>query len=140
MILDATCAPQDIQYPTDVRLLSEAREKLEGMQDTLQAGRTEAKPRNYREKAKREYNRFCRNRRPSKKEIHRALRQQLQYVARDLRQVANMQADSSVKLSPEEKTYLATIKLLYEQQKQMYDERRLPKLPVEGTAQSMNKF
>lgn len=106
MILDATCAPQDIQSPTDVRLLSEAREKLEGMQDTLQAGRTEAKPRNYREKAKREYNRFCRNRRPSKKEIRRALRQQLQYVARDLRQVANMQADSSVKLSPEEETYL----------------------------------
>lgn len=29
LILDATCAPQDIQFPTDVRLLSEARELLE---------------------------------------------------------------------------------------------------------------
>lgn len=124
LILDATCASQDIQYPTDVRLLSEARKKLEGMQDTLQAGRAEPKPRNYREKAQREYNRFCRNRRPSKKEIRRALRQQLQYVARDLRQVAEMQEDSSAKLNAEEEKYLTTIKRLYEQQKQMYDERR----------------
>ena len=36
LILDATCAPADIQYPTDVRLLHEARRKLEGMMDHLQ--------------------------------------------------------------------------------------------------------
>lgn len=27
MSLDATCAPADIQYPTDTRILNEAREK-----------------------------------------------------------------------------------------------------------------
>ena len=32
IILDATCAPSDIRYPTDVSLLNEAREKLEGIQ------------------------------------------------------------------------------------------------------------
>lgn len=124
LILDATCAPQDIQYPTDVRLLSEARQKLEAMQDVLQTGRTEEKPRNYREKAQREYNRFCRNRKPGKKLIRRVLRQQLQYVARDLRLVAAMQEDSRSKLSDKEVAMLATITKLYEQQKQMYTEHR----------------
>ncbi|HZJ90249.1 MAG TPA: IS5 family transposase, partial [Oscillospiraceae bacterium] len=123
LILDATCAPQYIQYPTDVRLLSEARQKLEAMQDVLQAGRTEAKPRNYRKKAQREYNRFCRNRRPTKKLIRQALRKQLQYVARDLRLVEEMRRDSIIKLSCKEEELLATIKKLYDQQKRMYDER-----------------
>ena len=35
LLLDATCAPADITYPTDVGLLNEAREKLEGIVDTL---------------------------------------------------------------------------------------------------------
>jgi len=40
LILDASCALQDIhKYPTDIRLLHESRQKLEGIMDTLQAGR-----------------------------------------------------------------------------------------------------
>ncbi|HVI39107.1 MAG TPA: transposase, partial [Anaerovoracaceae bacterium] len=35
LILDATCAPGDIHYPTDIRLLNEARENLEKIIDTL---------------------------------------------------------------------------------------------------------
>lgn len=31
LILDATCAPADIKYPTDVALLNTGREKLERM-------------------------------------------------------------------------------------------------------------
>jgi len=31
LILDATCAPADIRYPTDLSLLNEAREKLEAI-------------------------------------------------------------------------------------------------------------
>jgi len=34
MTLDATCAPQDIHFPTDIRLLNEAREALEAVIDT----------------------------------------------------------------------------------------------------------
>lgn len=57
LILDATCAPSDIRYPTDLRLLNEAREKLEKTIDILHepdAG-TKAKPRTYREKARKDY-------------------------------------------------------------------------------------
>ena len=124
LILDATCAPQDIQFPTDVRLLSEARELLEAMQDTLQEGRSEKKPRNYRERGARDYKRFCRNRHPRKGEIRRAVKKQLQYVERDLRIVEAMQKDSRADLSSLQESYLVTIKKLYEQQRQMFDERK----------------
>jgi len=35
LILDATCTPADIKYPTDVSLLNEAREKLEDLITSL---------------------------------------------------------------------------------------------------------
>src|SRR5690625_2440904 len=35
LLIDATCVPANITYPTDVGLLNSAREKLEGMIDTL---------------------------------------------------------------------------------------------------------
>ncbi len=37
LLVDATCAPADIRYPTDVSLLNEAREKTEKIIDTLHA-------------------------------------------------------------------------------------------------------
>lgn len=49
MLVDATCAPADVAYPTDLNLLNEAREKLEAMIDTLHKpaiGKVE-KPRTY---------------------------------------------------------------------------------------------
>jgi hypothetical protein len=99
LILDASCAPQDIQYPTDTQLLHEARQKLEGIMDTLQAGREDRKPHNYCQRANEEYKRFCRNRCPTGKQIRTALRQQFQYVSRNLRLVAEMHQDSTVTLS-----------------------------------------
>ena len=35
LILDATCAPQNIKYPQDIELMNEAREKLEDMIDRI---------------------------------------------------------------------------------------------------------
>ena len=124
LILDATCAPADIQYPTDVRLLHEARRKLEGMMDHLQEGRKEAKPRNYRDVADREYKRFARKRRPGRRDVRKAVRKQLGYVRRDLDIVLAMQKDSEVELSRKEQRYLETITKLYAQQKEMYEERK----------------
>ena len=52
MILDATCAPQNIRFPTDASLLNEAREKAEEIIDDLHGmGLSQGKkPRTYREK------------------------------------------------------------------------------------------
>jgi len=122
-ILDASCAPQDIQYATDIRFLHESRQKLEGMMDTLQAGREGRKPRNDRHRASKEYKRFCRNRRPTRKEIRTVLRRQLQYVSRDLRHVAKMQQDSTVTLSERQLRDLDVVRRVYEQQRGMYANR-----------------
>ena len=87
MIVDATCAPADIRYPTDVSLLNEAREKIEELIDAFHAplvGKT-ARPRTYRVKARRAFVAFVRRKKPNRKAIRRATRQQLACVHRNLK-------------------------------------------------------
>jgi len=57
LLLDATCAPADVRYPTDLSLLNEAREKTETMIDTLYHVNLglKKKPRTYRKKARKQY-------------------------------------------------------------------------------------
>jgi hypothetical protein len=66
LILDATCAPADIRYPTDLSLLNEAREKTEEIIDTLYSPLkgTIQKPRTYRIKARRQYLAVAKMRKP----------------------------------------------------------------------------
>ena len=69
LILDAT--PQDIRYPTDISLLNEARECLEGMIDRVfPKGQ---KPRSYRRIARRDYQRYAKNRRLSQKLLRKSV-------------------------------------------------------------------
>ena len=86
LILDATCAPSDIRFPTDLRLLNEAREKLEEMIDTLHAPdiSTALKPRIYRNRTRKDYLSLERQRKKRSKAIRKAIRIQLGYVKRDL--------------------------------------------------------
>lgn len=53
IILDATCAPQNISYPLDISLLNEVRENLEGMIDELCYEYGYYRPRTYRKNARR---------------------------------------------------------------------------------------
>ena len=57
LIVDATCAPADIRYPTDVSLLNEAREKTDEIIDELHILLIckEPRPRTYRVKARRRF-------------------------------------------------------------------------------------
>jgi hypothetical protein len=123
LLLDATCAPSYIAYPTDVNLLNEAREKLEGMVDVLfPPGYNGLKPRTYRKIARRDYLSFIKNRKPGKKAIRKAVGKQLRYVRRDLNHVDEMIGKFGAKyLSRRQKELLETIKTLYNKQKQMYD-------------------
>lgn len=123
LILDATCAPADIHFPTDVSLLSESREKLEEMIDTLHELSLGKKPRTYRETARKKYLRFSRNRKPRYKQIRAAIRQQLGYVRRDLRIVLNLLKHSSKQLTTAQTQYLQTIQELYRQQKLMFEQK-----------------
>ena len=66
LIADATCAPADIRYPTDVSLLNEAREKTDEIIDELHqplVGR-EPLPRTYRIKARRRFVAFTKRKKP----------------------------------------------------------------------------
>ena len=92
MLVDATCAPADIAYPIDLSLLNDAREKLEGVIDTLhepQRG-TCRKPRTYRKKARKQYLAVAEQRNPRKKTVRTAVRQPLNHVHRNLKQTQNL--------------------------------------------------
>jgi transposase, IS5 family len=123
LILDATCVPSDIRFPTDVSLLNEGREKLEEIIDALHDPKDGRKPRTYREQARKKYLRFVRNRRPSKKHIRQAIRQQLGYVRRDLSTIEALMGEGK-ELSPRQTGTLETVRELYRQQKGMYDLRQ----------------
>jgi hypothetical protein len=71
LILDATCVPQDIRYPTDISLLNEAREILEGMIERVYP--KGQKPRTYRKVARRAYLRYAKNRRPTLRLLRKSL-------------------------------------------------------------------
>jgi IS5 family transposase len=123
LILDATCVPQNIRFPTDASLLNEGRELLEGMIDTAhKAGATEGnKPRTYRNLARRDWLRFARDRKATRKKIRKAIRQQLGYVKRNLGYLEAILSKYPDALSAKELERMAVIRMLYAQQQEMYD-------------------
>lgn len=125
LMLDATCVPADITYPTDVGLLDEAREKLEKIIDLLHPQTGEKrKPRTYRQCARKAYLTFVKQRKKGRKVIRKAIRGQLGYVRRDLSHIDRMlgQVDTPV-LSGRHEHQLETIRTLYAQQLYMYQNR-----------------
>ena len=128
MLLDATCYPADIKYPTDIGLLNHARELTERTIDELheQLKKPGAeKPRTYRVVARKDYLRFAKKRKPTQQQRRNAIRKQLQYVRRNLDTIkGQMEQGANLKAVSEDlEKKLPTISKLYEQQKQMYDER-----------------
>ena len=89
IIVDATCTPADITYPQDLSLLNSAREKLEGYIDYLHAPSESKKPRTYRIKARKDFLNVSKARKKSCKKIRKAVRKQLNYIARDIAYVEN---------------------------------------------------
>lgn len=125
MILDATCAPQNIRFPTDTSLLNEAREKAEEIIDELHGmGLSEGeKPRTYRQKARRKYNSFSKARKKTEKMIRMTIRQQLGYLKRDLGIIdayEQLHPGCLRELSAQKQKMLQVIRTLYAQQEQMY--------------------
>ncbi len=124
LILDATCAPADVAYPTDLNLLNEAREKLEGIIDALHAPVVglEKKPRTYRQKARKAFLRVSKQRRAGVKVIRKAVGQQLRYVRRNLQIVEVLAAKQSLTgLCRKQYRDLLVIQELYRQQRHMYE-------------------
>ena len=79
LLVDASCTPADISYPTDLKLLGEAREKSELYIDLLHAPviGSRKKPRTYRQKARKQYLAVAKQKKPGAKKIRKAIRKQL---------------------------------------------------------------
>ena len=85
--IDATIVEQDIQYPTDLGILNESREKLEEIIDIICFKTNQTKPRTYRIRARKLYLNVAKKKRRTHKEIRKAVRSQLNFVIRDLKHI-----------------------------------------------------
>ena len=122
IIFDATACPQDIAYPTDLDLLSDAREKSEQLIDKLfNPVLHEKKPRTYRKIARHRYLKTAQKKNKTHKEIRKATGSQLRFLKRNLNSI-NRLLDSykTIPLKPKSHKYLLVINTLYAQQKEMY--------------------
>lgn len=125
LILDATVAPADIKYPTDLDLLNEARKKSEHLIDLLYVPeKGKVKPRTYRIKARKAYLSCAKQRKKRRSTLRKAIRAQLNYLARNQRTIERMLDEKGSRSFPLAHTHQRTywiIQEVYRQQKQMYD-------------------
>jgi hypothetical protein len=76
LIIDATCAPADISYPTDLGLLNGARVHTEKIIDILYKQipeKAHKKPRTYRNLARKDYLAVAKQRRPTRNKRRQAI-------------------------------------------------------------------
>ena len=128
LLIDSTCVPSDIRYPTDLSLLNEAREKTEKIIDILHEpykGKVK-KVRTYRIKAKKDYLKVSKKRKPKEKLIRRGVKKQLGYLGRNLMHIKHLQGkrNSETLLGKTLYNKLEVIKELYFQQEEMYRLKR----------------
>ena len=124
LLVDATVCPQNITYPTDLDLLSTGREKLENMIDFLREDLAVKPPRIYREKARKEYLKVAQSKKKSTKTIRKAIKKQLNYIARNLTFIHQyLDQYSTIPFSRIDYKDFMVIQTLYEQQKTMFTNR-----------------
>jgi hypothetical protein len=129
LIVDATCAPADIHYPTDLGLLNKAREKTEEMIDILWKRRSnkenKVKPKDYRKKARARFIGVVSQKRPTKKKVRAAIRIQLNSISRNLKTIDKLLNYCELKeLGSKLYKDLLVIQTLYLQQKEMFDKKK----------------
>ncbi|MEO5371697.1 MAG: IS5/IS1182 family transposase, partial [Magnetococcus sp. DMHC-1] len=139
LIIDATVAEQEIRYPTDLGTLNEAREVSERLIDRLFPGSgLQKKPRTYRQKARQDFLAVMKKRKPQQNALRKAIRQQLQYLRRNLEHIDMLLQPVALPLGGtfaqagrewpgclayRHQRQLWVIREVYAQQKRMYDER-----------------
>jgi len=123
LIVDATCTPADITFPTDLKLLNTAREKSEEIIDILHSplkGR-QKKPRTYRRKARKEFLSAAKSKKMTRSKRRKVLRKQLGYLKRNLKSIDKLNTRTSLlRLIPRKYKNLLVIHEVYRQQQWMY--------------------
>jgi hypothetical protein len=130
LIVDATCAPADIRFPTDVSSLNEAREKTEEIIDALHRplkGKV-SRPRTHRKKARKKFVAFAKNRKSRGRTIRKAKRDQLGFLSRNIRVIddllENPEALPLSQLSRRLYQNLLVCREFHRQQQTMFDDHK----------------
>ena len=125
LLLDATIAEQQIEYPTDLKLLNESREQLERMIGQVCKQGNLHQPRMYKNNARKQYLTLAKKKKKTARQIRKGLRSQLQYVSRDVKYINKLLEDhSTLKKALDKRDWklLQVIHEVYRQQQQMYTE------------------
>lgn len=129
LIIDASCAPADIAYPTDLELCDRARKWTEAILDHYwnECGPVEengTKPRTYRKTARRRFLGLNKRRKKSAQKIRKELRYQLGCIRRNLGYIRKYEeAYGTGILHKIEAERLQTIKIFEGQQRYMLENK-----------------
>ena len=129
LIIDATCAPADITYPTDLGILNKGRVHTEKIIDILYKqirGQTSKKPRTYRNLARKDYLLIAKQRRPSRNKKRQAIKKQLQYIKRNLAHIEQLIESGATleRLSKKQYKTLLVLTEVYRQQQWLFDNNK----------------
>ena len=124
LILDATVAPADIRYPTDLSLLNECREGTEKIIDEVW-GKTDRKGHKTaynRRKARKGYLKVAKQRKPRKNKIKSAVKEQLECVEKNLETLDRILENIGIEdFGIQHWARLFTIRAIAEQQRWHYE-------------------
>jgi hypothetical protein len=127
LLMDATVAPQNITFPTDLKLLNAAREKSEKLIDKLYRKEIhgETKVRTYRKLARKDFLTAIKNKTKSYKEIYKNNGHQIRYLKRNLTHIDTLlkgyeEKGLKPKLKKKDLVYIQTLRTVYEQQELMH--------------------
>ena len=128
LILDATVAPADIKYPTDIDLLNKSREHLETAVSILwqHVPHTSHKLPYSAKKARKSYLKLAKSKKWTQAKCRKAIREKLQYIELATRQLEKYSAlvpDANALFPHWLQNRLTVIPVVYRQQKEMYDKR-----------------
>lgn len=129
LIIDASCAPADIAYPTDLELCDRAREWTETILDHYwkecgAAGGNGTKPRTYRKTARRRFLSLNKRRKKTTKRIRKELRYQLGCIRRNLGYIRKYEEVYGTGILHKiEAERLRTVKIFESQQRYMLENK-----------------
>lgn len=125
--MDATIADANIKFPTDLGLLNDSREKSEEIIDIFCKELNAEKPRTYRREARKKWLNISKSKKKSNKQIQVGIKQQLNYLKRNLKNIDKLIDDHPLllqSLNKKQYKYLLVIKELYRQQLEMFQEKK----------------
>lgn len=124
---DATIADADIKFPTDLSLLNDAREKSEKILGFICKTLQIETPRTYKRVARASWLNLSKSKKKSYKQIQIGIKQQLNFLNRNLNNIDKfIDGNNNILSTLDKKQYknLLVIKELYRQQLEMYQERK----------------